>query len=91
MFQEFVASIFQASMTDYYWGYAVCLSICHLQACYSFFIFPLVLCLFVNHVSVGTIAMNNAWQWRWLIIVPGDPCVLLHLSLTRGPDSKVLV
>lgn len=46
--------------------------------------------LFVNHVSVGTIAMNNACQWQWLIIVPGDPCVLLHLSLTHGPDSKVL-
>lgn len=71
--------------------YTVCLSICHLKACFGLFVFPLVLCLFVNHVSVGVIAMNNAWQWRWLIIVPGDLCVLLHLSLTNGPDSEMLV
>lgn len=67
------------------------LPLCHLKVWFGVLIFPPVLCLCVCHVSVGTIAMNNAWKWRWLIIVPGDPCVLLHLSLTRGPDSEVLV
>lgn len=52
--------------------------------------FPAVLHLFVSHISVCAIAMNNACNWRWLITVPGYPCVLLHLSLTHGPDSKVL-
>lgn len=46
--------------------------------------------LFVNHVSAGVIAMNNAWQLRCLMIVSGDPCVLLHPSLTHVPDSEVL-
>lgn len=57
---------------------------------FFFFIFPAVLHLFVSHFSVRTVAMNNAWDWRWLITVPGYPCALLHLSLTHGPDSKAL-
>lgn len=31
--------------------------------CFSFFVFPPVLRLFVSHVSVGTIAVNNAWGY----------------------------
>lgn len=57
---------------------------------FFFFIFPAVLHLFVSHFSVRAVAMNNAWDWRWLITVPGYPCALLHLSLTHGPDSKAL-
>lgn len=67
------------------------LFLCHLKVCFDFFISLPVLCLLVSHVSVGSITMNNTWRWRWLIRVPGDPCALLHLSLTCGPDSEVLV
>lgn len=49
------------------------------------------LCLLVSHVSVGSITMNNTWRWRCLIRVLGGPFTLLHLSLTRGPDSVQLV
>lgn len=35
-------------------------SLCHHRACSVLLVFPLVLCLFVNHVPPCTIAMNNA-------------------------------
>ncbi len=58
-------------------GAAQSASLCHLKDCFGFFVFPLVLCLFANHVSVGKIAMNNAWSvamvdnssWRSLCFI----------------------
>lgn len=55
------------------------------------FVSPPALCLLVSLVSGGSKTMNNTWRWRRLIRVPGGPCALLHLSLTRGPDSAQLV